>query len=81
MVPKELSLLPLNDLSDGVTIQISVSSTGVNLVATLCNDALGYVPTRDMFYDTIYESRSGSTRLDMEAGYIMAKKLISMKKK
>ena len=55
--------------------------TGVNLVATLCNDAFGYVPTRDMFYDTIYESRAGSTRLDMEAGYIMAKKLISMKKK
>lgn len=53
--------------------------TGINLVATLCNEAFGYVPTRDMFYDTIYESRPGSTRLDKEAGYIMAEKLISMK--
>ena len=54
--------------------------TGINLVATLCNEAFGYVPTRDMFYDTIYESRPGSSRLDKEAGYIMAEKLISMKK-
>ncbi|MBR2452635.1 MAG: neutral/alkaline non-lysosomal ceramidase N-terminal domain-containing protein [Clostridia bacterium] len=54
--------------------------TGINLVATLCNDAFGYVPTRDMFFDTIYESRPGSSRLDKEAGYIMAEKLISMKK-
>ena len=53
--------------------------TGINLVATLCNEAFGYVPTRDMFYDTIYESRPGSARLDKEAGYIMAEKLISMK--
>lgn len=53
--------------------------TGINLVATLCNDAFGYVPTRDMFFDTIYESRPGSSRLDKEAGYIMAEKLISMK--
>ena len=53
--------------------------TGINLVATLCNEAFGYVPTRDMFYDTIYESRPGSSRLDKEAGYIMAEKLISMK--
>ena len=56
------------------------NGTGINLVATLCNDAFGYVPTRDMFYDTIYESRPGSSRLDKEAGYIMAEKLISMKK-
>jgi len=55
--------------------------TGINLVATLCNDAFGYVPTRDMFYDTIYESRPGSSRLDQEAGYIMAEKLVSIKEK
>ena len=54
--------------------------TGINLVATLCNDAFGYVPTRDMFYDTIYESRPGSARLDKEAGYIMAEKFFPMKK-
>ena len=55
--------------------------TGINLVATLCNEAFGYVPTRDMFFDTIYESRPGSSRLDKEAGYIMAEKLVSMKDK
>ena len=55
--------------------------TGKALVATLCNEAFGYVPTRDMFYDTIYESRPGSARLDKEAGYMMAEKLISMKNK
>lgn len=54
--------------------------TGINLVATLCNDAFGYVPTKDMFYDTIYESRPGSSQLQKDAGYIMADKLISMKK-
>ncbi len=54
--------------------------TGINLVATLCNDAFGYVPTRDMFYDTIYESRPGSSQFSTEAGYQMAEKLISMKK-
>ena len=52
----------------------------IEFVATLCNDAVGYVPTRDMFYDTIYESRPGSAQMDKEAGYIMADKLISMKK-
>ena len=55
--------------------------TGINLVATLCNEAFGYVPTRDMFFDTIYESRPGSSRLDQEAGYMMAEKLIEMKRK
>lgn len=55
--------------------------TGINLVATLCNEAFGYVPTHDMFFDTIYESRPGSSRLDKEAGYIMAEKLVSMKDK
>ena len=54
--------------------------TDTCMVATLCNAAFGYVPTRDMFYDTIYESRPGSNQLDKEAGYIMAEKLISMKK-
>lgn len=54
--------------------------TEMNIVATLCNEAFGYVPTRDMFFDTIYESRPGSNRLDKEAGYIMTEKLVSMKK-
>jgi len=54
--------------------------TGINMVATLCNDAFGYVPTKDMFYDTIYESSPGSAQMQKEAGYIMAEKLISMKK-
>ena len=54
--------------------------TEMNIVATLCNEAFGYVPTRDMFFDTIYESRPGSNRLDKEAGYIMTEKLVSIKK-
>lgn len=50
------------------------------IVASYCNGAYGYVPTRDMFYDTIYESMPGSNRLDKEAGYIMAEKLVEMGK-
>lgn len=33
-----------------------------------------------MFYDTIYESKPGANKLNREAGYIMAEKLLSMKK-
>lgn len=55
--------------------------TQTHLVATLCNEAFGYVPTRDMFHDTIYESSPGSSRMEKEAGYRMAEKLISMKKR
>lgn len=54
--------------------------TGVCMVASLCNAWFGYVPTRDMFYDTIYESCPGTNLLNKEAGYIMAEKLVSMKK-
>ena len=54
--------------------------TGKCMVATLCNGTFGYVPTRDMFYDTIYESKPGANKLNREAGYIMAEKLLSMKK-
>lgn len=50
------------------------------MVATMCNGAYGYVPTREMFYDTIYESRPGSNQLNEEAGYIMADKLLEMGK-
>lgn len=54
--------------------------TDKRIVASYCNSAVGYVPTRDMFYDTIYESCPGSNRLDVEAGYMMADKLIEMGK-
>ncbi|MBQ9940052.1 MAG: neutral/alkaline non-lysosomal ceramidase N-terminal domain-containing protein [Clostridia bacterium] len=50
------------------------------IVATCCNGAYGYVPTKDMFYDTIYESTPGSNRMDKNAGYIMVDKLIEMSK-
>ncbi len=50
------------------------------IVASYCNSAIGYVPTRDMFYDTVYESAPGSNRLDVEAGYIMVDKLLEMGK-
>jgi len=47
-------------------------------IATLCNISYGYVPTRDMFYPTIYESKPGANLLTREAGYIMADKLTEM---
>lgn len=53
----------------------------MNLVFTKKKSCrLLFAESRDMFYDTIYESRPGSSILDKEAGYIMAEKLISMKK-
>ena len=54
--------------------------TDKRIVASYCNAGFGYVPTRDMFYDTIYESKPGSNTLDKEAGYIMADKLLEMSK-
>ena len=55
--------------------------TKKRMVATLCNGGgYGYVVTRDMIYDTIYESRPGANRLDVEAGYIMVEKLLEMGK-
>lgn len=50
------------------------------IVATCCNGAYGYVPTRDMFYDTVYESSPGSNRLEKEAGYMMVEKFLEMSK-
>ena len=50
------------------------------IVATMCGANVGYVPPRDMFYDTIYESRPGSNLLEREAGYKMAERLLAMGK-
>jgi len=52
--------------------------TEKRFVATCCNGAYGYVPTRDMFYDTVYESAPGSNRMEKEAGYILVDKLLEM---
>lgn len=49
-------------------------------VTTYCNGGYGYVPTREMFYDTIYESKPGANKLNAEAGYIMVDKLLEMSK-
>ena len=54
--------------------------TEKRMVASYCNGQYGYVPTRDLIYDTIYESRPGSSRMCTEAGYMMAEKLIEMGK-
>lgn len=54
---------------------------GKCMVATLCNAAYGYIPTRDMHYDTIYEARPSSNRVQRDAGYLMADKLLEMAKK
>lgn len=53
---------------------------GKCIVATLCNASRGYVTTPDLHYDTIYESRPGATRMQKEAGQIMADKLLEMGK-
>lgn len=50
------------------------------IVASYCNGLYGYIPTRELFYDTIYESRPGSNRLTADAGYIMVEKLLEMSK-
>ena len=50
------------------------------IVASFCNRGLGYVPTKEMVYDTIYESLTGSNCLDINAGYIMTDKLVKMGK-
>lgn len=52
--------------------------TDKRFVATCCNGAYGYVPTRDMFYDTVYESAPGSNRMEKEAGYILVDKLLEL---
>lgn len=53
---------------------------GKCMVATLCNAAYGYIPTEDMHYDTIYEARPSSNRVQRDAGYVMADKLLEMAK-
>ena len=50
------------------------------IVATCCNGTYGYVPTRDLFYESIYSSRTGSSRLHTEAGYMMVDKLLELSK-
>ena len=54
------------------------SETPKTMVTTLCNASFGYIPTRDLFFDTIYESRPGANTLEIEAGYIMVDKLLEM---
>ena len=49
-----------------------------HIVASCCNAAFGYVPTKDLFYDTIYEARLGSNRLEKDAGYMMVEKFLEM---
>lgn len=50
------------------------------IVATCCNGTYGYVPTRDLLYESIYSSRVGSSRLHSDAGYVMVEKLLEMSK-
>ncbi|MDP4132556.1 MAG: neutral/alkaline non-lysosomal ceramidase N-terminal domain-containing protein [Bacillota bacterium] len=53
---------------------------GKYMVSSMCNASYGYVPTKDLFYDTIYESKIGSNRLEKDAGFKMAEALIEMGK-
>lgn len=61
----------------GLTIK-EKAKTEKCIVASCCNGTYGYVPTKEMFYDTVYESTPGSSRMDKNAGYIMVDKLIEM---
>lgn len=49
------------------------------MVISYCNGLFGYIPTRDLFYDTIYESAPGSNRLCSDAGYMMVDTLLEMR--
>lgn len=49
------------------------------VIASLCNGFDGYIPTRELFVPTIYESRlSVSSFLEPEAGYIIAEKALEL---
>ena len=48
------------------------------MVATCCNATYGYVPTKDLFYDSLYSSRVGSNRLHRDAGDMMVEKMLEM---
>jgi len=61
----------------GITLK-EKCNTNKRIVASFCNRRIGYVPTRELVYDTIYESLPGSNCLDIEAGYIMTEKLLEM---
>ena len=50
------------------------------MVATCCNATYGYVPTKDLFYDSLYSSRVGSNRLHRDAGDMMVEKMLEMRK-
>lgn len=49
------------------------------IVISYCNGLFGYIPTRELFYDTIYESAPGSNRLCSDAGYMMVDTLLEMR--
>jgi len=47
-------------------------------VTTLANGSYGYIPTSDLIYDTIYESRPGTFRFKADVGEQMVEKLLEM---
>ena len=49
-------------------------------VTTLGNGSYGYIPTKDLIYDTIYESRPGTFKFTSDAGEKMTEKLLEMGK-
>ena len=51
------------------------------IISSLSNGFDGYIPTRELFIPTIYESRlSVSSFLDPEAGYLITEKALEMSK-
>lgn len=58
------------------------SPSKMNMVATLCNTYLGYVPVRAAFrYKGIYPARKGVNLLSREAGYIIVENVLDMAEK
>ena len=39
----------------------------------------GYIPTKELFCDTVYASAPGSNRLCSDAGYMMVEALLEMR--
>ncbi len=48
------------------------------MVVTMCNKRIGYVPTKDMYYDTIYESLPGACMIQKDGGDKMVNKILQM---
>ena len=54
--------------------------TDKRMVVTIAFESVGYIPTKDLFQPTVYESTLPTCMFTPEAGHIITKKLIEMGK-